>query len=413
MESQLHIKSFKKGKIVDFLSSSVDRRRNYYLYICTCYFSPYYSAKQLIYDIRDKGISISEVFIYIDRKSAVELGGNFLSSFCNSFKNTSVNIFAVEHEYLFHSKCYGLISFDEHDEIHSGSLVIGSANLTGAGMTARSGNIECMINLQDIDVLQELIDQTKNLNTVDIQNIVNFSRADEYNFKFALIQEGLFLHKWTDNVEQYLSVRYRLSDKGKQMIGDETLEQAGFNIETATINKRYFKFNYEPSFLEDKDNITAKYGIETHLGYWVPSAIFESTYDKKDFEEFKSLLFEKLNNEIDDIKYRVNNDLYFLLNEELIESENYNPLESFDKKIENLKENEVKLKRMYSKYGIFYLPYDMGDKDDIEDLFNEILMLSESRSRKNITMRALLKSYSSYSIHTFRDEINKFINISN
>lgn len=405
MKNQLHIKSFKKSKLIDLLSKTGDKRRSHYLYLCSCYFSPE-SARALINEINNL-IRISEAYIYIDRKSAVSLGGDYLTSFCNSFRNIDVKLYAIETEYLFHSKCYGLISFDENDDVYCGSLVIGSANLTGAGLTNRSGNIECLLDSQDNDLLQEFVEQTDEAHIVNIRDLEKFSSAEEYSFKYALLQEGLFIHKWNDNLGQYLSIRYKLNEKGKERIGDPTFEQAGFKIETATISKRYFIFHYEAPHLEDTENLTRNYGIETYLGYWFPHTTIENLLKEDEIEEFKNHLFNELERQTIEIKDKINQDLDFLKKEDIIEITETNPVDLFEKKVTDLKQNDLKLKRIFSKYELFYLPYDIRQKEEIEELFEEMIESCESRKRKNATMKAFLKSNSLFSIDTFREEMNQ------
>ena len=77
---------------------------------------------------------------------------------------------------------------------------------------------------------------------------------------------------------------------------------------------------------------------------------------------------------------------------EINESSNI-AVSNFDKKVENLKTNPLKLKRIFSKYDIFELPYEITDKENIEELFAEMLVVVESKSRKNSSSRAFVTSY--------------------
>lgn len=407
MRNQLHIKSFKKSKLIDLLLRTADKRRYHYLYLTSCYFSPQ-SAKNLINDLNNS-IRLSEVVVYIDRKTAVSLGRDYLTTFCNSFRNVDVKMYAIDTEYLFHSKAYALISYDEDDEISCGSLVIGSANLTGNGLTNRSGNIECLLHTSDIDLLQEFVEQIDSANVLKIQDIEKFSNAEEYNFKYALLQEGAFIHKWADNLGQYLAVRYKLNDKGKEKIGDPAFKQAGFNIETATISKKYFIFDYEPPHLENAENLTRNYGIETYLGYWLPSLALETLFDQGELEEFKNRLFGELDRQMEEIKHQITQDLEYLKEENIIEITDSDPVELFDRKAGELRSNDLKLKRIFSKYEIFYLPYDIRQKEKIEELFEEMIGLCEARKKRNATMKAFIDSISLSSLNVFRERIAETI----
>ena len=55
--------------------------------------------------------------------------------------------------------------------------------------------------------------------------------------------------------------------------------------------------------------------------------------------------------------------------EDIIEITETNPVDLFEKKVTDLKQNDLKLKRIFSKYELFYLPYDIRQKEEIEELF--------------------------------------------
>lgn len=393
-----HVRGNKKRNLIEMMSK-VDKRRNYKLYINSCYFTPN-AAKSIIMSLKDE-VSIEEVYINIDRREAIKWGRNVLETFCQSFRLFPVYICAVETPTLFHSKTYSLVNLDKDDFITSGSLVIGSANLTGMGVSSKSGNIESFIDTQDLDVIADHYNQMQKLNLIDLDLINEFSKYEEYSFKYALINEGYFYHKWSENLGQYLAVRFKLSDEGKKQIKNETLLGIGFNIDTATISKQYFSFNeIMPTHLENTSNLFRDYGIETHLGYWIPKCISNSI-DANELEQFSEKLFGKLESEIENIKNQITSDFNFLLSKGLIDiSEDKETNESsniavanFEKKVEKLKINPLKIKRIFSKYDIFELPYEITDKENIEELFANMLEVVESKSKKNASSRAFIASY--------------------
>lgn len=401
MGNRLHIKSRKTQCLTEMLSK-IDKRRYHTLHLCSCYFSED-PARKLIDKIQEFA-RLSAVNIYIDRKTAIEYGGDYLQEFCDSFDTLKVSINAVESSNLFHSKTYALIAFDEDDNVISGSIVLGSANLTGAGLVSRVGNFECLIDSQDIELIEEHLSQLQKLTVLPPQELNKFSRKQEFSFKYALLQSGMFLHKWNENLEQYLSIRYRLSKHGKSRITDQSLEIVGFNIETATVSKRYFQFDYTPKHLDETENITRNFGIETYLGYWVPYAVLESMFDADELDKFKEHLFLELDNQRSEIEKKIQQDFDYLLQEDLIENTEIEPIDSFNNKVENLTNNDLKLKRIYSKYELFYLPYDIQQKDEILELFDEMIGFVESRKQKNKAMKAFLESYATFSIERF-DEL--------
>lgn len=383
----------------------IDKRRYHTLHLCSCYFDDD-AARKLITEVQEFA-RISDVKIFIDRRAAIEYGGDYLQEFCDSFQDYEVSINAVESSNLFHSKVYALIALDDHGSVVSGSIVLGSANLTGAGLIRRGGNYECLIDSQDAEILEEHLSQLNKLKVLSPQQLNRFSRKEEFSFKYALLQSGLFVHKWNENLEQYLSIRYRLSENGKSRVTDQSLEVAGFNIETATVSKRYFRFDYVPEHLDNTENLLRNYGIETYLGHWLPYSVSESMFDANALDIFKERLFSEINKQVNGIEKNIQKDYEYLLQEGLIEEPEINPVDSFKSKLDGLTNNELKLKRIYSKYELFYLPFDIQQKEDILYLFEEMIDVAESRKRKNRTMKAFLESYAAFSIEKFDEALEE------
>ena len=404
MDNYLHIRSMKKQCLAEMLGH-IDKRRYHTLHLCSCYFDDD-AARKLITEVQEFA-RISDVRIFIDRRAAIEYGGDYLQEFCDSFQGIEVSINAVESNNLFHSKVYALIALDDHGCVVSGSIVLGSANLTGAGLIRRGGNYECLIDSQDVEILEEHLSQLNKLKVSSLQQLNRFSRKEEFSFKYALLQSGLFVHKWNENLEQYLSIRYRLSENGKSRITDQSLEVAGFNIETATVSKRYFRFDYVPKHLDNTETLLRNYGIETYLGHWLPYSVSESMFDTNALDTFKERLFSEITKQGSGIEINIKKDYEYLLQEGLIEEPEINPVDSFNSKLERLTNNELKLKRIYSKYELFYLPFDIQQKDDILYLFDEMIDVAESRKRKNRTMKAFLESYAAFSIEEFHEALEE------
>lgn len=409
MNNAQHVKTFKKRELLALLDRTSDKRRRHELYLCTCYFAPD-AARKLINEVVSR-YKVAKVHIYIDRRTAIAIGAGRLSRYENSFKGVEVRVWAVESPYLFHSKSYLLASFDENFDVYCGSLVIGSANLTGAGLTSRSGNIECLLDTQDPDLISEHIRCLKELNLKAAIDIEVYDQADEFSFKYALIQEGAFLHKWNDTVERYFSTRYRLSEKGRATIKNSAFEGVGFALETATISKSYFVFDYAPTHLEGAENLVRNFGIETYLGHWIPLQAIDSYVDMDDLGRFKEALFSQLESQYSGIAESMRRDYGYLIENGLIEAGDVSPVELFERRVADLKENDLKLKRMFSKHDIFELPYGIEQIDQIIELFDEMLSVSESRKQKNKSMKSFLSAYFDFSVASFRRELSAEIEL--
>lgn len=403
-KNQLHIKANKKTKLIDLLLRTQDKRRYHHLYLASCYFTPE-SAKDIICKLSD-AIRLTGVTVYIDRKTATLHGSKALTRFCKS-NGFGIELFAVDSSSLFHSKAYALVSYDESNEIYCGSLVVGSANLTGNGLADRGGNIECLLDTQDEEMLGEFVSQIGRLPLIDLKNIDKFKLADRdtYTFKYALLQRGAFIHKWLDDLAQYFAVRYTLNESGKEKIGDPVFKDRGFNVETATISKRYFQFDYEPPHLEDTENLRKNYGIETFLGHWVPRSALASLLGKEGIEKFKDELFSAIDQQSARIKQQIQEDMEYLVSVGIVEKGDSSSIEIFDRKIQDLRDNECKIMRIFSKYEVFDLPYDVQEKEKIENLFDDIIALCESSKKRNAAKKGFLNAYESADLDLLDEDL--------
>lgn len=402
MANTLHVRSKKRGLIIDRLRRA-DMRRAYKLYIHTCYFSVD-AAKELISNVRSS-IDIMEIQIYIDKREAIKISYSSLNEFVMYFRGIEVKLWIVNADKLFHSKAYAVVC-ESDGIIQSGSLIIGSGNLTEPGITMPMGNIESFLDTQDIRVIEEFIAQSKKLDVYEYTKLPEYIRHDKLQFYYSIISCGRFVHKWTDSITQYLSVRYNLNENGKARMGDQAIKDAGFDIESATINKSYFK--YDSPFAIDIDGLFMNYGIETHLGFWIPKIILDDLTEKDNsFETFKSDMVREINIKIKTIKSEITKNYETLINLDVIdEIESESPDEKFEKKVNELLGNQTKLKRLYTKIYDFNFPYDPGYQefdDAVKDTFAEIKELSNVRKRKNKSMKTVLHCIENKNTKEFND----------
>lgn len=203
----------------------VDKRKRYSLHIATCYFNVE-SAIRLLDAVSRSNIKITKVSIYIDRKEAIRCGVTQLYDFTkNNRISAETKIYAVRSEPLFHTKGYCLLS-DQNSrrrQTIEGKLLIGSANLSGNGLTEDSGNIESMLSTTDDKALirfTDFFDAKSNL--IPIDELMVFNLDDDLQcFKYAVLLSGWFSHKWSNNLDRYFRVRYMLNDQGRSQRTDE------------------------------------------------------------------------------------------------------------------------------------------------------------------------------------------------
>ena len=394
--------------------SKVDNSKYYYLYIASCYFTPS-SARQLILDV-NKIVNLLEVNIYIDRKSALAIRKDVLLDWKYEVKEefngildedfSDVNLYAVEHPTLFHSKGYALVEFDDDYTIIGGSLVIGSANLTGNGLFSNKGNIECLLDTQDVRSIATFVGSLeKDLDWLPVSELEEFGSVNSLSFMYAMLQEGEFIHPWSDDLRKILSVTYKLSALGiERTKTDSVLKDYGFNLDSLSVSKSYVDFKVSDYLHDDFKSMKRNYGIENHLGHWIPREMYEYCANQgKGFEKFKTDFFSYFDKDrIAAISAEIKNEYMLLLKSGVIEKGTLEPQEVFIKNLHALFDDDSRLMRIFTKLEKYELPYDIRDSANIIKLYNEITQMAKSKKRASFGVRSWLAGVESVSITALR-----------
>ena len=405
MKNSVVVLKEKKKTLVELLSI-VDKRKRYNFLIASCYFTPR-SASYLIRSIVDENINVNKVQIYIDKKEALKIGKNILQSWqtrINDRYEFDINLHPVDTPKLFHVKAYSLLA-QNSEGLLDGVIVSGSANLTGAGLTNNNGNIEVFIKTEELNDLKAFHKAISNLEIMGLEEIENFKDTESFDYKYALLQSGYFIYKWSSSLNQELSIKFRLSEEGKEKIkGDPVLEELGFELSQASISKSYLKFKYKSPLTKNINNIKRNFGVETYWGYWVPKSIIDQVFGNEDFEKFRKKLLTAVEKQRDSIVSRIKDDYEKLISLNFIEVTRKHPKDSFFENIEKLKENETKLWRLYYRYEVIDLPYDFSQRNEIEELYDNFTETYESKP-VNTTIRAIYESLATKSLPPIIDDI--------
>ncbi len=137
----------------------------------------------------------------------------------------------------------------------------------------------------------------------------------------------------------------------------------------------------------------------------MPRSALASLLEVKGIEIFKTKLFSAIDAQYVSIKQQIEQDMEYLLSAGIVEKGDSSPIEIFDKKIQDLRDNEYKIMRICSKYEVFDLPYDLQEKDKIERLFDDIIALCESRKKRNAAMRGFLNAYKNANLDKLDEEL--------
>ena len=243
--------------VIDYLTQ-VNKLRKYDLFLISCYIDkqfPFDFIKAIITSVNIKNINI-----YIDRNEIFRIGQEEIKKLIKRIRQSismqgqelNVNLCCVKgYPGIFHCKAYFLVNYDFANEIKDGAIVIGSANLSSKGLSNIKGNFETLIGLnskRDLNTIITAIDKLHSSDAIiDFDNISSFQNItteNEFSWQYSLLKSGYFVHKWSNNLRNELSVKFYLSKQGQKTVQSGELKELGFNLETKTISKNYFKFSF-------------------------------------------------------------------------------------------------------------------------------------------------------------------------
>lgn len=379
--------------------TSCDRRRSYCLSIATCYCTP--NALRSFIGAVQAEVNLVAIYLYVDRRTAISIGQTALSGLEKAYLEL-LQVYAVRTARLFHTKGYCLAAYTGDELIH-GRLAIGSANMTSAGLTETNGNVESIAVHSDIATISEFLDFFDNEeNLIDLDELTEFLPDDTTDFQYALLNCGLFSHKWSASLAAYLSVRFRLNENGRQR-AQAGIDTPGFRMEAATIAKSYFDFDLQGWQPNDR-NLVRNFGIECFLGHWIPKSVLEGDAENNDlFDRFSSALFEELESNMASICREISHDCSSLIQEGIIDEPDSDPAQGFRDRIASLENDRDQLYRIWSGWHFFEFPYDPGDVEAIQETFEDILRTARRRMRRNRSMNAVLKAEMSTTLEPLRE----------
>ena len=386
----------KLSSLVDKLSS-IDRRRKYYLVLATGYFSK--EAADRVIDELQKRLNIQEIELYLPRSIAVQEKYE-LYDMMEERKN--LRVYPVRGSF-FHTKAYCLASYDDWDscdpKLTGGCLAIGSSNLTGNGIVSESGNVESLVASNDLLQIREFIESLFNISWMEFENLDEYMRNDEHDFRYDLLSQGKFAFKYESRLNDYLAIRYSLSHKSKN-IQKQDFEELGippeFEPDTSTISKQYFDFDIDPYRPDGYRDLRRKYGIECYFGHWIPKKVLETIVPEltdERFEEFKKEMFLEIRRRMESITSEIENDYDKLTNRGTIEADadKSDLSKNFRRKVDELEKDDDRLFRIWGQLAFNDLPYDRNDTQNIDKIYKDIFTTIELSKRKNSTKRAVIE----------------------
>lgn len=394
----------KASRLIEALRSNVDNRKKYQLSIFTCYLANDLEKVSNFIDEMSSSIKLTDVKLYIDARECIRIGIEKLREFEESYAdyNIGFEVTAIDTPNLFHSKAYALLSHDEQ----TGALAVGSANFTGAGLLVKKsrnnkeidGNYETLLLTNEVGIVRNFLELkrigAKYFKTLDE---LEEHKEESFSFKYALLQQGKFVHKWSETFNQYFAIRYKLSEKGKSKIGNDFLKKLGFTVDAETISRQFFDFSSikkNDEMDEQKFNRLLRRGIETFLGHWLPLSLLQGLNNKMGAEQIFDIISKNVGQQLEERKLDITAAFDGLKVEGFIAESDIDkdPILELENKLNNLKDDQVKLSRMWDKFSVFDLPYDLSRKNDIERLYDDLIAKAQSKRKKNAAAHGVLEA---------------------
>lgn len=392
----------KEDEVIKIASKNLDKRRNYHLTIASCYLGENDKISDLISFIfkLTEYIKITTINFYIDARQVIKSGPaslklNLLDALREDFGDENVQLYVVDTPTLFHSKALALVS--ENDE--SGICLVGSSNFSNSGLFSKNGNYESLIFTNSIQDVNEFFNSLNEIKKY-IKKLDEFRKFKKksYSFKYSILEQGYFIHKWQMTLQRFFSAQYKLTSYGKSEISFGEFEKLGFNVDSETVSKQFLNFE------EFEERINTKYyskisnlrrhGIETYLGHWIPKVLCPEL-DDIDLKNYTDELLAMIATQLEESGTSFDLEYEQLLNQDLIERNTLKPTQYILEKQNKLMGNEIRLERFLTKLEIFTLPYDFTQKDKIEDVFNILAGVSIESPRKNYSMKKILEAIES------------------
>lgn len=384
----------KLNNLVEGIVSCIDRRKKYNLIIFTCYISNDIKYMDSFFDEISNFVKLCDIRIYVDARDCIRVGVDEIIAYENSFnsKGKSLKFIAVDTPTLFHTKAYCVLSVDET----VGALAVGSANFSISGIfSSNKGNYETLLLTNNIETIHSFLNLEEiEKHSKDLIDLLVYKK-ESFSFKYAVLNQGRFVHKWNENLNQYFATRYNLSERGKHISTSDALKSLGFGGDSETISRQFFDFKKSEIDGDVFDSLLRD-GIETYIGYWVPLPLLRGIDKLRNVNDIFQEVSDSFNAQLKDKKYEIEHTFNALKNEGIIsESElEKDPIQKLLTKLSKISDDQDRLHRLWYRFIDFDLPYNSVQKKEIESLYDDLVSRSFGRRRKNKAAHSIIRAIS-------------------
>lgn len=262
-------------------------QHKYELLILTCYVN-----LDLVLDyvkVMREQVKVSKVSLLFDFSEVYRVGPKEVDakicSISNKLRRKGVDF---DYAYLFssslvHSKGYAVVQKDCAGDVIGGVSLITSANFTRPGFLGENVEIGQATNSKKLlNEFIETFDFLKDEFGKTSLERETFKR-EEYLFQYALLESGVFLHKWAGNLKQDLAITYNLTEKAQKQIKQGVpfdLKENSYSL-GKKLMRSVLKIDSLPEKLIPKSFIMS-YTVETFWGRWCPRDAWNYLKEKID-----------------------------------------------------------------------------------------------------------------------------------
>jgi hypothetical protein len=307
---------------------------------------------------------------------------------------------------LIHAKGYAIVQRNASGEIVGGTLLTGSANLTQRGFglpqgvptnielgytTARQADIKAFVNIFE-----------KLLTSDNFRGDLSLLKTDGLEqFKYALLSSGMFLNKWSGNLNALVGMRFPLSHEARRVVAVTVpeLRRRGFHTEQNTLTKNYLDLSDESLRKNFPRQFTREYTIETSIGRWCPKPVWEVveeilTTEHADFlEAFRRAASD---DHLDRASKAAESDLRFLVERNLVRPTN-GLVDRWAERLKKLRDQEERLRRIWRGYSAFPFPF-RRDEEHAFDVYDSLRDSIDSSMRSNLAIEKVEACEESHSL---------------
>lgn len=363
------------------------KSRSHRLLILSCYID-FKAIKNLILKIKDE-VPLTEVDLAFEfyeafrsrRPNETVRELELLKKWCEK-QGIKFDWRAIRAGALMHAKGYALVQLLE-DGYGDGLVCVGSGNATfpGLGQKMFNGMQRSNVELFQISVngneVPEFMNIWDQLWECERSLDASSSNADAYEFAYTLLASGVFLHDWRDSLSSKIGIKYTITSEGRKEISvDEELKRLGFNVDLLTMTRNPLHMVDFSLTRSMPQSFTRIYTVDSLMGRWCPRSVWNVVEETIEVDvDFKLFLESFLKATEPDQLIKCAEDeekISRRLVERGIVTDVPGRVDSWIEKMEALRDNEDKLKRIFLQFESFDLPYDFSAREQVMDLHESL-----------------------------------------